>query len=251
MSRPPLLRPGDVPKVRPASLSADDRRRFYELVDPKAADVFDLPNLIGCFREASRFVEVTPRDMVAEYQRTIKRLHREERTGRRDNEIRARLQNPFCLDHVSHPHLAPLAADPDTSASELRRAVESCLERTAAWPRRARFNPRWEAVKMAVIMASAWFRVAGRPELHTDKTAQREFVLTAMAAAGFPTLGLRGHPERLDRDEILGPWLAWTRADWNDLVKRNVAWHCLDCNVHFEAVYPPTCPVCKQARVRE
>jgi rubrerythrin len=104
---------------------------------------------------------------------------------------------------------------------------------------------------MAVIMASGWFQVAGRPELRADKTAQREFVLTAMAAAGLPTLGQREHPQRLDRDEILGPWLARTRADRNELVKRNVAWHCLDCNFHFEAVYPPTCPLCKRTGVRE
>ena len=104
---------------------------------------------------------------------------------------------------------------------------------------------------MAVIMASVWLRVAGRPELRADKTAQREFILAVLAAAGVPTLGLRQNPGRLDHDEILGPWLAWTRADWNDLVKRNTAWHCLDCNVHFEAVYPPTCPLCKQTDVRE
>ena len=104
---------------------------------------------------------------------------------------------------------------------------------------------------MAVIMASAWFRIAVRPELRTDKTAQREFILAVMSAAGLPTLGLRGHPERLDRDEIIGPSLAWTRADWGDLIKRNVLWYCLDCNVHFEAVYPPTCPRCKQTSIRE
>jgi hypothetical protein len=246
-----LLQPGDVPNVRPASLSADDRKRFYELVGPKAADVFDLPNLIGCIREAAHFVEVTPRDMVAEYQRTTKHLHREERTERRDNESRARLQNPFCVDHVSYPHLAPLAANPDTSASELRQAVETCLKQTVTWPQGERFNPRWEAVRMAVIMASAWFLVAGRPELRADKTAQREFVLAALETAGLPTSGQRKNPERLDDDDTLGPWLAWTRAGWNDLVKRNVAWHCLDCNFHFEAVYPPTCPLCKQTGVRE
>jgi len=104
---------------------------------------------------------------------------------------------------------------------------------------------------MALVMASTWFRIACRPELRADKAAQRKFVLTAMSAAGLSTLGLRVHPERLDRYEVLGPWLARTRADWNDLIKRNVAWHCLDCNVHFEAVYPPTCPLCKQTGVRE
>jgi hypothetical protein len=129
-----------------------------------------------------------------------------------------------------------------------------CLEQTAAWtqrPQEKRFNAHWEAVKMAVIMTSIWLRIAGRPELRADKTAQREFVLAALAAAGVPTLGLRQHPERLDRDDTLGPWLAWLRADWTNLVKRNVVWHCLDCNVDFEAVYPPTCPLCKQTGVRE
>jgi len=215
MARHQPLQPGDVPNVQPVSLSADDRRSFSTWVDPKAIDdpVFGLPKLIGCIREASHFAGPTPRNMAAEQKRTIKHLCREERTGRRDNEIRTRLQNPFCLDHVSYPHLAPLAANPDTSASELRQAVESCLKQTAAWPQGERFNPRWEAVKMAVIMASAWFRVAGRPELRVDKTAQREFVLSAMAKAGLPTLGLRRNPERLDRDDTLGPWLAFMRRE--------------------------------------
>lgn len=215
MSRPSLPLRGDVPNVKPVVLSADDRKRFSRWLDPKAIDdpVFDLPKLIGCIREASHFAGVTPRIMTAEHRRNIKHLRREERTGRRANETRARLQNPCCLDHVSHARLAPLAADPETPPSELRRAVEMCLEQTAAWPHGERFNPRWEAVRMAVIMASAWLRVAGRPELRADKIAQREFILAALAAAAMPTLGLRQHPERLDRDDILGPWLALMRRD--------------------------------------
>jgi hypothetical protein len=207
--------PADAPNVRPVSLSDDDRKSFFALVDPKVAydPFFDLPMLIGCIRDAFHFAGFTPRDMAAEHEQTIKHLRREERTGRRDNEIRARLQAPNCLDQVSYPHLAPLAADPDTSASELRQAVEMCLEQTAAWPQGERFNPRWEAVKMAVIMTSAWFRVAGRPGLRADKTAQREFVLLAMAKAGLSTLGLRQNPGRLDHDDILGPWLAFLRRE--------------------------------------
>ena len=211
MAKPPSLQPGDVPNVQPVSLSAGDRKRFFEFVDPKVADhpAFDLPNLIGCIRQASRFTGFTPRIMEAGYEGAIDRLRHEERTGIRDNEIWARLQNPCCLDHVSYPYLAPLAADPRVSASTLRHAVELCLEQTAAWPRGERFNPRWEAARMATIMASAWLGVAGRPELRADKTAQREFALAVKARAGLPTLGLRRHPERLYRDEILGPWLAF------------------------------------------
>ena len=149
--------------------------------------------------------------MAAEHEQTIRDLRREERTGCRDSDIRARLQAPNCLDHMSYQHLAPLAADPGISASKLRQAVEQCLERTAAWPRGERFNSRWEAVKMAVIMASAWFACASEPELRADKTAQREFVLLVLEKAGVPTLGLRQNPGRLDHDRILGPWLAFLR----------------------------------------
>jgi hypothetical protein len=63
------------------------------------------------------------------------------------------------------------------------------------------------------MIISGWFRVAGRPELHADKIAERKFVFAVMAKAGLPTLGLRQHPERLDRDEILGPWLASGRGN--------------------------------------
>lgn len=207
------LQPDDVPNAQPLSLSADDRKRFSAWIDPKAIDdpVCDLPMLMGSVRLASRFTEATPRIVAAEYRQTIKDLRREERTGRRDDEIRARLQNPYCVDQLSYADLASLAANPDTEAHELRRAVEACMERTAAWPRGERFNPRWEAVRIAVIMASAWFRGAGRPELRADKAVQREFVLAVMAKAGLLTSGLRRNPGRLDHDEILGPWLAFLR----------------------------------------
>jgi hypothetical protein len=203
--------PDDVPNVQSVSLSADDRKRFSALVDPMAIDYFDLPTLIGAMREAYHHTNVTPKDMAAGYERIIERVRREERTGVRDDELRARLQNPFFVDHVSYPQLSLLAADPGAPASELREAVASSLEWTAVWPQGERFNPRWEAVRIAVMMASAWFRAVGRPELRTDKAAQREFVLGAMAAAGLPTWGLRKNPARLDRDEVIGPWLALMR----------------------------------------
>jgi hypothetical protein len=202
--------PGEMPDVQPVRLSADDRKRFSTWVDPMVIDHpdFDLPMLIGIMRKAFHdFVEVTPKDMAEGYKHAIERLRREERTGIRDDEIRARLQNPFCVDHLSYPHLSQLAADPGASASELREAVESCLERTAAWPQEKRFNPRWEAVRMAVSMASAWYAMAGRPELRASKAAQRGFILAALDRAGLPTQGLRQHPERLDCDEVLGPSL--------------------------------------------
>ena len=136
MAKPPPLQPGDVPDVQPVSLSAVDRKWFFQFVDPKVADhpAFDLPNLIGCIRQASRFTGFTPRIMAAGYEGAIDRLRHEERTGIRDNEIWARLRYPCCLDHVSYPYLAPLAADPRVSASTLRHAVELRLEQTAAWP---------------------------------------------------------------------------------------------------------------------
>jgi hypothetical protein len=175
--------------------------------------------LVGAMREAYLRANVTPKDIAAGYELAVDRLRREERTGIPDDEIRARLQNPFCLDHVFGPHVRALAANPGTSASEVRQAVEACLAHIAAWPQGERFNPRWEGVRMAVLMASAWFREAGRPEWRTDKSAQREFILAALNRAGAPTEGLRRHPERLDRDEVLGPWLVSMRREED---RRNV-----------------------------
>jgi hypothetical protein len=211
MARYQPLKPGVVPIVQPVPLSAEDRKRFSTWVDLTVAynPIFNLPQLIGCVQIAFHFSGLTPRIMAAEHERTIKHLRREEQTGRRNNEIRARLQNPFCLDfNISEPCLPPLAANPDTSARELREAVEWCLEQTRAWPQGERLNTLWEAVRLAVMIISGWFRVAGRPELHADKIAERKFVFAVMAKAGLPTKGLCQNPARLYRDEILGPWFA-------------------------------------------
>jgi hypothetical protein len=201
--------PGDVPNVQPAPLSAEDRKRFSTWVDPKVIDdpEFDLLTLLGAMQAAYRHAHVTPKDIAEGYKRAIERLRREERTGIRDDEIRMWLQNPFCVDHVSYPDLASLAANAGVSASELRQAIEASLERTIAWPQGKRFNPAWEGVRMAVSMASAWYATAGRPELRANKAAQRGFILAALDRAGLPTQGLRQHPKRLDRDEVLGPSL--------------------------------------------
>jgi hypothetical protein len=201
--------PGDVPNVQPAPLPADDRKRFSTWVDPRVIDdpEFDLPIVIGIMQEAYRHANVTPKDIAEGYERAIERLRQEERTGIRDDEIRMWLQNPSCVDRVSYPDLAPVAANPGVSASELRQAVEICLERTVAWRQGERFNPAWEGLRMAVSIASAWYATAGRPELRATKAAQRGFILATLHRAGLPTEGLRQHPGRLDRDEVLGQWL--------------------------------------------
>src|SRR5262252_6122356 len=72
---------------RPGCLSA--------LVAPEVAGnpLFDLPNLIGCIQESASYF-VPPPTMAAEHERTIKHLRREERTGRRDNEVRGEVTEP-------------------------------------------------------------------------------------------------------------------------------------------------------------
>jgi hypothetical protein len=143
----------------------------------------------------------TPRAMAAEHARTIKQQRRAKRTGQDDN-LRRKLEDATRIDYASAVRLDLIGADPPIPSVE---AVQAAREACIAW---GRINPQWEAVRLAVIHAADWFRQLAAPTVRGDKAFQLLFVLAMLEDAGYGVEGLRRHPERLYRDEIVGPLLA-------------------------------------------
>jgi hypothetical protein len=146
----------------------------------------------------------TPRNMAAELARIIKQLRRAKRTGHSDH-LRRKLQDGSRIDYASAVRLGLFGDDPPMPTVE---AVQAAREACIMWPRGERANPQWEAVRIAVINAAEYFWWLATPTVRGDKAFQRLFILAMLEAADFGTEGLREHPERLYRDEIVGPLLA-------------------------------------------
>jgi hypothetical protein len=147
----------------------------------------------------------TPRNMAAEHARTIKQLRRAKRTGHNDH-LRRKLKDGSRIDYASAVRLGLLGAGPPMPTVE---AVQAAREACIKWPRGERFNTQWEAVRLAVINAAEWFWWLATPTVRGDKASQRLFILAMLEAADYDTEGLREHPERLYRDELVGPLLAF------------------------------------------
>jgi hypothetical protein len=147
----------------------------------------------------------TPRNMAAEHARTIKQLRRAKRTGHKDHLCR-KLKDGSRVDYASAVRLGLLGADPPMPTIE---AVQAARDACMKWPRGERFNPQWEAVRLAVINVAEWFWCLATPTVRGNKASQRLFILAMLEAAGFGTVALQEHSERLYRDEIVGPLLAF------------------------------------------
>jgi hypothetical protein len=146
----------------------------------------------------------TPRNMAAELARIIKQLRRAKRTGDYDH-LRRKLKDGSRIDCASAVRLGLLGTDPPVPDIE---AVQAAREACIMWPRGERTNPQWEAVRLAVINVAEWFWWLATPTARGDKASQQLFILAMLEAADFGIEGLRQHPERLYRDEIVGPLLA-------------------------------------------
>jgi hypothetical protein len=127
-----------------------------------------------------------------ELKRWEKKLRREQRTGRRDMNLRRLIATPqLGLDSETFHRLAPLANAP---TDVLLAAVET---RRRELERLPRISPQRAAIEGAGGVAVCLFLIYAADSFCEEPGAWWRFVLAFLDAAGFPTEKLRQHPESL------------------------------------------------------